>query len=74
MWTAKTQADLSLGWVHSHFVGFVMSWLIYLTYQMPTKEQHSTSLALTDHSTRSTMFNHHISKIIKIENIQICCK
>ena len=25
---ADAQADLSLRWVHSHFVGFVMSWLI----------------------------------------------
>ena len=24
---ANAQADLSLRWVHSHFVGFVMSWL-----------------------------------------------
>ena len=23
------QADLSLGWAHSHFVGFVMRWLIW---------------------------------------------
>ena len=26
---ADAQADLSLRWVHTHFVGFVMSWLIY---------------------------------------------
>ena len=26
---ADAQADLSLRWAHSHFVGFVMSWLIY---------------------------------------------
>ena len=25
---ADTQADLSLRWAHTHFVGFVMSWLI----------------------------------------------
>ena len=25
---ADAQADLSLRWVHTHFVGFVMSWLI----------------------------------------------
>ena len=25
---ADTQADLSLRWVHSHFVGFVMWWLM----------------------------------------------
>ena len=25
---ADAQADLSLRWTHSHFVGFVMSWLI----------------------------------------------
>ena len=26
---ADAQADLSLRWVHTHFVGFVMLWLIY---------------------------------------------
>ena len=26
---ADSQADLSLGWAHTHFVGFVMLWLIY---------------------------------------------
>ena len=26
---ADAQADLSLCWAHSHFVGFVMRWLIY---------------------------------------------
>ena len=30
------QADPSLRWAHTHFVGLVMSWLIYfaLTYQL----------------------------------------
>ena len=27
---ADTQADLSLRWAHTHFVGLVMSWLIYV--------------------------------------------
>ena len=27
---ADAQADLSLRWVHSHFVGFVMRWLIFV--------------------------------------------
>ena len=26
---ADAQADLSLRWAHTHFVGFVMSWLIF---------------------------------------------
>ena len=30
------QADLSLRWVHSHFVGFVMSRLKYKTISLPT--------------------------------------
>ena len=31
---ADAQADLSLHWAHSHFVGFVMRWLIsYITFQ-----------------------------------------
>ena len=29
---ADAQADLSLRWVHSHFVGFVMSRLIHFIY------------------------------------------
>ena len=28
---ADAQADLSLLWAHSHFVGFVMSWLIWVS-------------------------------------------
>ena len=28
---ADAQANLSLRWAHSHFVGFVMSWLIWLS-------------------------------------------
>ena len=28
---ADAQADLSLRWAHNHFVGFVMSWLIFLS-------------------------------------------
>ena len=32
------QADLSLRWEHTHFVGFVMSWLIYRSgFQMLLK-------------------------------------
>ena len=29
---ADAQADLSLRWAHSHIVGFVMRWLIYLPF------------------------------------------
>ena len=28
------QADLSLHWTHTHFVGFVMSWLILFTAEL----------------------------------------
>ena len=28
---ADAQADLSLRWVHTHFVGFVMSWLTIIS-------------------------------------------
>ena len=36
-WLAKvTQADLSLRWVHSHFVGFVMSRLKYYRLFVPS--------------------------------------
>ena len=30
---ADAQADLSLRWVHSHFVGFVIRWFIYVRLQ-----------------------------------------
>ena len=29
---ADAQPDLSLHWAHSHFVGFVMRWLIFICY------------------------------------------
>ena len=29
---ADAQADLSLRWAHTHFVGFVMSWLKYTSF------------------------------------------
>ena len=47
---ADAQADLSLRWVHSHFVGFVMRWLILLklnyTYMLNLiiSIHHSTGL------------------------------
>ena len=34
---ADAQADLSLRWPHTHFVGFVMSWLIYSMTVRPLK-------------------------------------
>ena len=32
---ADAQADLSLRWAHTHFVGFIMPWLIYCSSQFP---------------------------------------
>ena len=34
---ADAQADLSLRWAHTHFVGFVLSWLIYFAYNYVEK-------------------------------------
>ena len=34
---ADAQADLSLRWAHSHFVGFVMSWLLCCRPHFPFK-------------------------------------
>ena len=31
---AEAQADLSLRWAHSHFVCFVMSWLIFTVWEI----------------------------------------
>ena len=36
---ADAQADLRLRWAHSHFVGFVMSWLKY-----PPSKSHSNRI------------------------------
>ena len=33
-WAHSAHADLSLRWAYSHFVGFVMSWLIYRPQQL----------------------------------------
>ena len=49
------QADLSLRWVHTHFVGFVMSWLIYAI----TTSQFGQQLIITlwlDNCTWERMF------------------
>ena len=35
---ANAQADLSLCWAHTHFVGFVMSWLICINTKTHIKE------------------------------------
>ena len=40
---ADAQADLSLRWTHTHFVGFVMSWLIY---RIRSFRQRALSLVL----------------------------
>ena len=42
---ADAQADLSLHWAHSHFVGFVMSWLIYCVSEQQYVEPFSYGLA-----------------------------
>ena len=36
---ADAQADLSLRWAHSHFVGFVMSWLICMFLASETESE-----------------------------------
>ena len=40
---ADAQADLSLRWAHTHFVGFVMSWLIckYTNAYLHVQQMHS---------------------------------
>ena len=39
---ADAQADLSLCWAHSHFVGFVMRWLNYSFFRWPCQRNLST--------------------------------
>ena len=36
---ADAQADLSLSWAHTHFVGFVVSWL--MSFRQPTSTRIS---------------------------------
>ena len=38
---ADAEADLSLRWAHSHFVGFVMSWLKYMFNIVLTNVEHT---------------------------------
>ena len=37
---AQAQADLSRRWAHTHFVGFVMSWLIYRLFERILKRMY----------------------------------
>ena len=46
---ADAQADLSLRWAHSHFVGFVMSWLIFVSARTSeTKYTKSDTYGIRD--------------------------
>ena len=40
---ADAQADLSLCWAHTHFVGFVMSWLIFKVNNGHEKKSNNSS-------------------------------
>ena len=42
---ADAQADVSLRWAHTHFVGFVMSWFIFILYT-PQGSQVSNKFVL----------------------------
>ena len=54
---ADAQADLSLRWAHSHFVGFVMRWLICWPRQHTHKRNTSSSPAvLLDRFTDKSYF------------------
>ena len=44
-WAADAQADLSLHWAHSHFVGFVMSWLISRSIETDLLLQYTCTLS-----------------------------
>ena len=47
---ANAQVDLSLRWAHSQFVGFVMLWIIYLSYfrlvLLTIKRKHSDNISI----------------------------
>ena len=60
------QADLSLHWAHSHFVGFVMSWLIYSN----TVITDTTGL----HKTSNCSENEHNGVSIFIYSHSVCKK
>ena len=40
---ADSQADPSIRWAHTHFVGFVMSWLIWFGYSLESSQLDSSS-------------------------------
>ena len=66
----STQANLSLPWVHTHFVGFVMSWLMCLK---PGKKSNKfkSSLNISIVFTGTLNLNEH-DQSIKSINQSIC--
>ena len=58
---ADSQADLSLRWVHSHFVGFVMSRFIYCSISMSRSGldfiMNLTNLATSGENVSSGIFD-----------------
>ena len=48
---ADAQADMSLRWAHSHFVGFVMLWLILTRHKT---NHHAVSHSRTEDSRKKT--------------------
>ena len=45
---ADVQADLSLRWAHSHFVGFVVLWLICFSVMLHATSRENLSLGVRD--------------------------
>ena len=60
---ADAQADLSLRWAHSHFVGFVMSWLMYFIVELPGSScaEVQNQRNISSHSCCLSVFIHVIS-------------
>ena len=53
------QADLSLSWTHTHFVGFVMSWLIYISSTLSCSNLHDqTKILFSSLDAKLFFFNH----------------
>ena len=75
---ADAQADLSLRWAHSHFVGFVMRWL-----KCCTKYKHRETISVIS-SSRQNIIYFHFWKVLwlfpklpgkaKINKLRLCFK
>ena len=72
---ADAQADLSLRWAHSHFVGFVMLWLMLLFVAWITKKDAFCQVLnmLTKYILHVNFFHRHKNVGCKVNDLLFTC-